>query len=75
MNKPISDLRNYDEVLQDIDIGRPVFLTNNGRGQYAILDIREYERTQATMKLMAELAKGERSGWLAADEVESRLGL
>ena len=78
--KPVSDLRNYNEVLQDIDIGRPVFLTKNGRGRYAILDMREYEKkTQATIKLMTELAKGEKSGredgWLPADEVEKNLGL
>ena len=77
--KPVSDLRNYNEVLQDIDIGRPVFLTRNGRGCYAILDIREYEKNQATIKLMSELAKGEKSakqkGWLSADEVEKSLGL
>ena len=76
---PVSDLRNYNDVLQDIDIGRPVFLTKNGRGRYAILDMREYEKTQATIKLMSELAKGENSGrengWLTADEVERRLGL
>ena len=77
--KPVSDLRNYNEVLHDIDVGRPVFLTKNGRGRYAILDMREYEKTQATIKLMAELARGERSakenGWLTADEVEKKLGL
>ena len=77
--KPVSDLRNYNEVLQDIDIGRPVFLTKNGRGCYAILDIREYEKNQATLKLMSELAMGEKSasqkGWLSADEVEKSLGL
>ena len=77
--KPVSDLRNYNEVLQDIDIGRPVFLTKNGRGRYAILDMREYEKTQATIMLMSELAKGENSanesGWLTADEVEKNLGL
>ena len=77
--KPVSDLRNYNEVLQDINIGQPVFLTKNGRGRYAILDIREYEKTQATLKLMGELSKGEKSGrehgWLTADEVEASLGL
>jgi len=73
--KPVSDLRNYNEVLQDIDVGRPVFLTKNGRGRYAVLDMREYEKTQATMKLMTELAKGEKSGWLTADEVEKKLGI
>jgi len=37
--KPISDLRNYSEVLRDVTIDSPVFLTKNGRGRYAIFDI------------------------------------
>ena len=77
--KPVSDLRNYSEVLRDIEIGQPVFLTKNGRGKYAIIDMREYEKTQATIKLLSELAKGERSGmelgWLSPDEVEADLGI
>ena len=77
--KPVSDLRNYSEVLRDIDVGQPVFLTKNGRGKYAILDMREYEKTQAIMKLMSEIAKGERSGrergWLTPEEVETNLGV
>lgn len=60
--KPISDLRNYTEVLQDVAVGAPVFLTKNGRGQYAIVDIQDFEKAQATLKLMSELAKGRRSG-------------
>ena len=43
--KPVSDLRNYNEVLNDIAVGEPVFLTKNGRGRYAILDIKEYENS------------------------------
>jgi antitoxin (DNA-binding transcriptional repressor) of toxin-antitoxin stability system len=39
--KPVSDLRNYNEVLKDIAVGEPVFLTKNGRGRFAILDIKE----------------------------------
>jgi prevent-host-death family protein len=77
--KPVSDLRSYNEVLRGVDIGNPVFLTKNGRGRYAILDMREYERTQATLKLLSELSKGEKSGrengWLTADEVEDSLGV
>ena len=77
--KPVSDLRNYSEVLRDIKVGQPVFLTKNGRGKYAIIDMREYEKTQATIKLMSELAKGERSGmelgWLSPDIVEANLGI
>lgn len=60
--KPISDLRNYSEVLHEVAVGEPVFLTKNGRGRYAILDIQDYERTQATLRLMNELARGRRSG-------------
>ena len=37
--KPISDLRNYTEVLHDVAVGAPVFLTKNGRGRYALVDI------------------------------------
>ena len=43
--KPISDLRNYTEVLHDVAVGAPVFLTKNGRGRYAIVDMQDYERT------------------------------
>lgn len=56
--KPISDLRNYSEVLHDVAVGAPVFLTKNGRGRYAILDMQDFEKTQATLRLMNELAKG-----------------
>ena len=72
--KPISDLRNYTEVLHDVAAGEPVFLTKNGRGRYALLDIRDYEKMQATIRLMNDLAKGRRSGetegWLTLEEVE-----
>ena len=44
--KPISDLRNYSEVLHDVAVGAPVFLTKNGRGRYAIVDMQDYEKTQ-----------------------------
>ena len=77
--RPVSDLRSYNDLLREIDIGKPVFLTKNGRGRYAILDMREYEKIQATLKLMSELAKGEKSGrengWLSADELEAVLGI
>uniref|UniRef100_S0DFZ5 Putative toxin-antitoxin system protein n=1 Tax=termite gut metagenome TaxID=433724 RepID=S0DFZ5_9ZZZZ len=77
--KPVSDLRNYNEVLKSVDVGAPVFLTKNGRGRYALVDITEYEKTQAIIKLMSELAKGEKSGnekgWLSIEDVEKALGI
>lgn len=67
--KPISDLRNYNEVLRDVSIGEPVFLTKNGRGRYTLIDISDYEKSLATIKLIAQLAEGERTGreegWLS----------
>lgn len=77
--KPVSDLRNYTEVLRDITVGEPVFLTKNGRGKYAIVDMEEYEKTRAVIKLMGELSKGEKSaqekGWTDIAEVEKQLGI
>jgi hypothetical protein len=31
--KPVSDLRNYTDILKDIKTGGTVFLTKNGRGR------------------------------------------
>ena len=77
--KPISDLRNYNEILRDIAVGEPVFLTKNGRGKYAIVDINEYEKLKASLKLMSQLANGEKvgkeKGWLTIEEVEAELGI
>ncbi|MEM5767872.1 MAG: type II toxin-antitoxin system prevent-host-death family antitoxin, partial [Bacillota bacterium] len=77
--KPISDLRNYNEVLRDIAVGEPVFLTRNGRGRYVLVDIIEYERLKASLKLMSQLAHGEKAGkekgWMTIEEVEADLGI
>lgn len=63
--KPVSDLRNYGEVLRDVAVGQPVFLTKNGHGRYAVLDMEEYRQYEvllARQKLLTELEKGRRSG-------------
>lgn len=57
--KPVSDLRNYSEVLRSCQIGEPVFLTKNGRGRYVLLDMREYEKQQAVLKLVSKLSESE----------------
>jgi prevent-host-death family protein len=78
--KPISDLRNYGEVLRNVTIGVPVFLTKNGHGRYAVLDIeeyKEYEKMIAWRKLKSELDKGrlsgEENGWIQAEDIRVRL--
>ena len=63
--KPVSDLRNYNVVLEKVSVGSPVYLTVNGRGKYTIRDIaedEEFEKAKAMLRLMCELNEGRRSG-------------
>jgi len=73
---PVSDLRNYPEVLKNVSKEEPVYLTKNGRGSYVIMDIEEYEKTQSTLHLLAELSKGKKSGeekgWVSSADVRAR---
>lgn len=77
--KPISDLRNYTEVLREVSVNNPVYLTKNGRGEYAIVKIDELDKLRASVKLLAHIEEGEKSarekGWLSADAVEAALEL
>lgn len=76
---PVSDLRNYNSVLEKVSHGSPVYLTVNGRGRYTIRDIEEdeeFEKTKAMLRLMCELNEGRRSGeeegYVAASDVRTR---
>ncbi|HAP03287.1 MAG TPA: prevent-host-death protein [Lachnospiraceae bacterium] len=69
--KPISDLRNYGNVLDKVKEGSPVYLTRNGQGAYSIRDIRDeenFQRAEAMIQLLSELNAGIRSadedGWV-----------
>jgi prevent-host-death family protein len=76
---PVSDLRNYNEVLKACQNDSPVFLTKKGRGKYVLLDIGDYEKMRASIKLLASLEEGEKSAreesWLSADDAEEALGI
>ena len=63
-------------------MGQPVFLTKNGHGRYAVLDMEEYRQYEvllARQKLLSELEKGRRSGeeegYLEMDTVFQELGV
>jgi antitoxin Phd len=78
--KPVSDLRNYSEVLRSCQIGEPVFLTKNGRGRYVLLDIQEYEKQQAVIKLLSKLSEAEDvikigDEWKSLDDLKNALEL
>ena len=41
--KPISDLRNYTDILKQVDVSKRVYLTRNGHGEYGILTMDEID--------------------------------
>ena len=80
--KPISDLRNYTEVLKEVDASNRVYLSRNGHGQYGILtmaEIDELDRYRAAYTLFSKLKSAEeradREGWISADDLEKELGV
>ena len=80
--KPVSDLRNYYDVLSEVHEDAPVYLTKNGRGAYAIVTMEEYEqyeKLKASMELFYEIKKAldtdEREGVLTEEEFLKTVGL
>lgn len=76
---PVSDLRNYNEVLKYCQAGEPVFLTKNGRGRFVVMDIEDYNREQAEKKLLQKLHQAEKavkSGteWISMEELKTAMG-
>lgn len=84
--KPISDLRNYTDVLKEVDLSNRVYLTRNGHGEYAILtmdEVDELDRIKAAYLLLSKLQNAEKKadkeadkeGWVDADALEKELGV
>lgn len=80
--KPISDLRNYTSVLNEVSNGSRVYLTRNGRGEFAIVsmeELDELDRQKALCQLMSKLQDAERSireeGTISAKALEAELGV
>lgn len=83
--KPISDLRNYATVLETVEVGKPLYLTKNGRGCYTVMNMDEqeeqcekakkYDQMQAQLRLMCELTAGRKSGeeegWISSEDVRN----
>ena len=75
--KPISDLRNYTDILKQVDVSKRVYLTRNGHGEYGILtmdEIDELDRYRAAYQLISKLKKSEEranlEGWIPSEDVE-----
>lgn len=80
--RPISDLRNYTEVLNEVDTLGRVYLTRNGRGAYAIMTFEEAEeldRLKAAFAVVSDLKKseerGHREGWISGEDIRNEMGI
>ncbi|MBQ6293360.1 MAG: type II toxin-antitoxin system Phd/YefM family antitoxin [Lachnospiraceae bacterium] len=80
--KPISELRNYTSVVNEVKYGSRVYLTKNGHGQIAMINMQELdelEKELALARFKLEMLKGERSileeGPVSSDDLKKELGL
>lgn len=80
--KPISDLRNYTAVVNEVSYGNRVYLTRNGHGACAIIDMQELDeldKQKSLNHLLLKLQEAENSvlteGTISADELEKELGV
>lgn len=80
--KPISDLKNYTDVVSEVKYGSRVYLTKNGHGNITMIDMQELdeiEKELAIYKFKYEMAVAEKSireeGTISADDLEAELGV
>lgn len=80
--RPVSDLKNYTAIVNQVTYGNRVYLTKNGHGQCALIDMRELDeldKQKALLKLMTKLAEAKISvreeGTVSAEDLEKELGL
>ena len=79
---PISDLRNYTEVLKEVDKKNRVYLTRNGHSAYTIMTVAEadeIDKLRVARALTKDLKRAEeranREGWIDADDFDREMGI
>ncbi|MCR5662155.1 MAG: prevent-host-death protein [bacterium] len=79
---PVSELRNYNQVLKSVDNSGRVYLTRNGHGAYAIMTIAEadaLDRLRAAHNVVADLreaeARAELEGWVTDEDIQEIMEL
>lgn len=71
----VSELRNYNNILEKVKANEPVILTKNGKGTHAIIDINdidEIKRLKAYVTLFDELMTADESGYTTEAEFLKR---
>ncbi|WP_103660673.1 type II toxin-antitoxin system prevent-host-death family antitoxin [Lactobacillus sp. HT06-2] len=71
--KPISDLQNYQAILDKVKEGKPIFLNQDGHLKYALVDINEYEEYVTVLDLLRRLKNAEASKHYDFDEIKDKL--
>lgn len=59
--KPVTSLRNYTKVIDELVEGDPVILTKNGTDVAVLVNSDEWNRQQAEIRLLTELTRAERN--------------
>ena len=80
--KPISDLKNYTSIVNEVSYGNRIYLTKNGHGQCALVDMKELDELDKQKALLQSLTKLNEAktsirdeGTISADALEKELGL
>lgn len=80
--KPVSELKNYTAVVNEVSYGNRVYLTKNGHGEFALVDMRELDdldKQKAKLELLSRLYAAKQTakdqGTISADELEKELGV
>ena len=80
--QPISELKNYTSIINQVSYGNRIYLTKNGHGQCAIIDMKELDeldKQKALLTLMTKLNEAkesvEREETISADDLEAELGV
>lgn len=70
---PVSDLKNYNQVLKKVEHDMPVILTKNGYGKYAVIDIDDLQYWKDMLQLESTLHHSEQSGDISLKEAFEEL--
>lgn len=80
--KPVSDLRNYTSVVKEVSYGNRVYLTKNGRGTIAMIDMKELDELEkqiALYKFRTAMKEAEQSvaeeGTVTISQLKTELGV
>lgn len=71
---PVSELKNYNQVLNKVKHNNPVILTKNGYGKYAVIDVEDLQYWEDIIKLQNELQHSEKSGDISLKDAFEKLG-